>query len=94
VSTGKFRIELQKQAHRDLEALGKEERPSVLEQIQRYLSTTPFLPIKTRIKKMTRFNPTLYRLRIGDFRAYYRIYQQTVIILAILHKNETKKWLK
>ena len=94
MSTGKFRIEIQKQAYRDLEALGKGDRLPILEEIQKYLSTAPFLPAKTRIKKMTGFNPTLYRLRIGDFRAYYRIQNQTVIILAILHKKETKRWLR
>lgn len=57
-------------------------------------SSRPFLPVKTRIKKMSGFNPVLYRLLVGDYRVYYRIHQQNVVVLGILHKKDTKKWLK
>jgi mRNA-degrading endonuclease RelE of RelBE toxin-antitoxin system len=35
-----------------------------------------------------------YRLRSGDFRAYYRIVSSNVIILAMTHKKDSEKILK
>jgi mRNA-degrading endonuclease RelE of RelBE toxin-antitoxin system len=43
---------------------------------------------------LTGFEPPLYRLRSGAFRAYYRIISGEVIILAITHKKESDKVLK
>ncbi len=94
MSGEKFLIQFNREAERDLEFLPKESRVRILEEIQRYLSTLPFRPVKTRIKRMSGFSPTLYRLRVGDYRVYYRICEQSVVILAMLHKKETKRWLK
>lgn len=43
---------------------------------------------------MVGYNPPLYRLRSGDFRAYYRIISQDIVILAIIHKKDSEKILK
>jgi len=93
VSDGKFRIEFERHALRDLESVDKTSRLQILAEIQKYLSSTPYQAIKTRIKKMTGFSPNLYRLRVGDYRIYYRIHQQCVVILTILDKKDTQKWL-
>jgi mRNA-degrading endonuclease RelE of RelBE toxin-antitoxin system len=34
-----------------------------------------------------------YRLRVGEIRVYYDINEDTVEILAILHKSGAQKWL-
>ena len=94
MSIGKFLIEFEREAQRDLERLEKENRLKILEEIQKYLSTTPFQPVKTRLKRMNGFKPTLYRLRVGDYRVYYRIKEQCVVILGVLHKKETERWLR
>ena len=94
MTPGRFRIEFERHAQKDLESLEKQARLTILEAIQEYLSDTPFQAIKTRIKKMDGFRPTLYRLRIGDYRVYYRITDRTVGILGILHKKESKRWLR
>ena len=94
MSPGRFRIEFERKTLRELESLEKEDRLNILEEIQRYLSDTPYRPIKTRIKRMSGFSPTLYRLRVGDFRVYYRTREQTVVVLAVLHKKDATKWLK
>lgn len=90
----KFFIQIQRDAERELAALAKETRLTLLDAIQKYLSSSPYQPIKTRIKRMSGFNPTLYRLRVGDYRAYYRIDQQRVVILAVLHKKDAAKRLR
>ena len=42
----------------------------VLSEIHSGLKAEPFREIKTRIKRLTGIVPPLYRLRIGDYRAY------------------------
>lgn len=43
---------------------------------------------------MTGFIPPLYRLRVGDYRVYYRIAPPLVAVLAVLHKKDSDRWLK
>ncbi len=75
--------------------------------IKTYLEASPFPLGKTRIKRMTGFSPPLYRLRSGDFRAYYRIVSAadrpsggpatvrgTVVVLGITHKKDSEKILR
>lgn len=62
--------------------------------IKSYLETSPLPFGKTRIKKLSGFVPPLYRLRSGDFRAYYRIASREVVILAITDKRDSEKILK
>jgi len=66
----------------------------IAQDIKTYLETSPFPFGKTRIKKLTGFTPPLYRLRSGDFRAYYRISSRDVVILAITHKKDSENFLK
>jgi len=40
------------------------------------------------------FQPPLYRIRSGDFRACYRIVSSGIIILAITNKKDSEKILK
>ncbi len=89
-----FRIELGAGAERDLEQLPREVQRMVLREVRRWLTTHPFQERKTRLKRLTGFVLPLYRLRIGDYRAYYRIAADRVVLLAILHKKESDRWLK
>jgi mRNA-degrading endonuclease RelE of RelBE toxin-antitoxin system len=89
-----FRVELGAGAQRDLGALSADIQRVVLAEIARRLRTEPYREIKTRIKRLTGIIPPLYRLRVGDYRAYYRIREERVIVLAILHKKDSERWLK
>ena len=89
-----FRIELDRAAERDLKQLPHDVQETVLLEIQRRLTTEPFKEIKTRIKRLSGLVPPLYRLRVGDYRAYYRIVGDRVVILAILHKKDSDRWLR
>ncbi|HEV8343830.1 MAG TPA: type II toxin-antitoxin system RelE/ParE family toxin [Candidatus Binatia bacterium] len=89
-----FRIELDRGAERDLQRLPQDAQETVLLEIQRRLTTEPFKEIKTRIKRLSGLVPPLYRLRVGDYRAYYRIVGDRVVILAILHKKDSERWLR
>lgn len=90
----KFKVIFSPQALREIERLETDTALQLAKDIKSYLETSP-LPIgKHRIKKLTGYKPPLYRLRSGDFRAYYRILSDSVVILAITHKKESEKFLK
>ena len=94
MSVKKLRVVLAGSAERDLRKL----EPSLALQLCRdmasYLESGP-LPIgKPRIKKLAGFSPPLYRLRSGDFRAYYRIREREVVVLAIRNKKDSEKFLR
>ncbi len=81
-------------AEREIKALPPADARTVLQAIQIRLSTDPFKRSKTRIKRLVGFNPPVYRLRVGDYRAYYRIEAPHVVILAVLNKKDSERWLK
>ena len=90
----RFRVIFSPPAQKQIEGLETEDALQLARDIKSYLETSPLPFGKTRIKKLTGFDPPLYRLRSGDFRAYYRILSQEVIILAITHKKDSEKVLK
>ena len=77
-----------------MEDLETEDGLQLARDIKNYLETSPLPFGKTRIKKLTGFDPPVYRLRSGDFRAYYRVLSKNVVILAITHKKDSEKFLK
>lgn len=90
-----FFVELSRGAERDLESLAPDVQHHVVIEIQRWLSKDPFREVKTRIKQLSGFVPPVYRLRIGDCRAYYRILTtDKIVVLAILHKRDSQRWLR
>jgi len=94
VSGKKFRIVLVGSAERDLRKLEPALALELCRDIASYLDAGP-LPIgKPRIKKLAGFTPPLYRLRSGDFRAYYRIREGEVVVLAIRNRKGSEKLLK
>lgn len=90
----KFNIIFSPAAQRDIERLDLEEALQIARDTKNYLKSSPSPLGKTRIKKLTGFDPPLYRLRSGDYRAYYRVVSRDVIILAITHKKDSEKYLR
>ena len=89
-----FSVVFERSATRELEALEPATARTILLEIQQRLTGEPFRKLKTRIKRLTGLTPPLYRLRVGDYRVYYRIREQQVAILAVLHKKDSERWLK
>ena len=89
-----FSIELTREAEREIRELPAQDAWTILKEIQNRLSFEPFKPSKTRIKRLVGFTPPLYRLRVGDYRVYYRIHGTKVALLTILHKKDSARWLK
>jgi mRNA-degrading endonuclease RelE of RelBE toxin-antitoxin system len=81
-------------AVRDVEALEAADAIPLVKDIQAYLETRPIPIGKSRIKKLSGFDPPLYRMRSGDFRAYYRICGDEVVVLAVTRRKDSDKRLK
>jgi mRNA-degrading endonuclease RelE of RelBE toxin-antitoxin system len=90
----RFRVIFSPPAQREIEGVETNTALQLVKDIKTYLEASPFPFGKNRIKKMSGYNPPLYRLRSGDFRAYYRILSGNVIILVITHKKDAEKLLK
>lgn len=90
----RFRVIFSTPAQREIESLETKAAIQLSKDIKSYLETLPLPLGKSRIKKISGFNPPLYRLRSGDFRAYYRDLSDDVIILALTHKKDSEKYLK
>ena len=81
-------------AVRDVESLAEEEAIPLIGDIRSSLETRPIPIGKSRIKKLSGYDPPLYRLRNGDFRAYYRIVGNEVVVLAVPRRKDSAKRLK
>ena len=90
----RFRVKFSSSAQRAVEGLELDDALQLTRDTKTYLETSPLPFGKTRIKKLTGFDPPLYRLRSGDFRVYYRILSKEVIVLAVTQKKDSEKVLK
>jgi mRNA-degrading endonuclease RelE of RelBE toxin-antitoxin system len=81
-------------AARDIEGLETAAAIPLVKDVQSYLEVRPIPIGKSRIKKLAGFNPPLFRLRSDDFRAYYRIGGDEVVVLAITRRKDSDKRLK
>src|SRR5262245_66021854 len=86
-----FRIELSAGAEKDLGALPTNIQRAVLLEINLRLRSEPYREIKTRIKRLTGRVALLYRLRVGDYRAYYRNLKDRGVVLVMLHEKDTDR---
>lgn len=90
----RFELFFSPSAQRDIKKLETGEAVQIIKDIKNYLEINPFPLRRTRIKKLTGFKPPLYRLRSGDFRAYYRILGRQVVVMVITHKKDSERLLK
>jgi mRNA-degrading endonuclease RelE of RelBE toxin-antitoxin system len=94
VPPAKFKIVYSAAAQGDLERLDPRDAVQIVSDAEAHLSDSP-LPIgKTRLKRLGGFTPPLYRLRSGDFRAYYRIHGTEIVILRVTDRKDAEKLLK
>lgn len=107
MDAGRFEVAFSPSAQRKMEELEVDTALHLARDIKAYLETSPLPLGKSRIKRITGFHPPLYRLRSGDFRAYYRIQPAAdrpssgpakvsgiVVMLEITHKKDSEKILR
>jgi mRNA-degrading endonuclease RelE of RelBE toxin-antitoxin system len=92
----RFEVVFSPSAARDLAVLEAEDSLQLLRDIKAYLETSPLPFGKSRIKRLRSFTPPLYRLRSGNWRAYYRLLSVSdrVVVLAITHRRDSERVLK
>jgi mRNA-degrading endonuclease RelE of RelBE toxin-antitoxin system len=89
-----FSVVFSPAAVRDVERLETFAAVQLIKDIKSYLEVRPIPIGKSRIKKIAGFDPPLYRIRSGDFRAYYRTRERAVVILAVTARKNSERRLK
>ncbi|OPY65869.1 MAG: hypothetical protein A4E63_02850 [Syntrophorhabdus sp. PtaU1.Bin050] len=82
----RFKVLFNPSAQKEMESLETGDAVRLVKEVGSYLGISPLPFGETRVKKLRGFDPPLYRLRSGDFRAYYHIIAGKVIVLAITRK--------
>jgi mRNA-degrading endonuclease RelE of RelBE toxin-antitoxin system len=90
----RLRVVFSPAAARDIEDIEAVDAIPLVKDIAAYLETRPIPIGKPRIKKLSGFEPALYRLRSGGYRVYYRIRGDEVVILAVTRRKDSEKRLK
>ncbi len=82
-------------AKQQLRALRATERLTIIDQCVRLLSANPTMTSKARLKKLTGSVWPPYRLRVGDYRVFYDIDEQSrqVLIHGVVPKARADEWL-
>jgi len=88
----RFKVVFSKVAAKDLNKFNPKTRLRILKAVQS-LQLSPF-PKGNSIKKIKGTRVSLYRLRIGDFRAVYHINGSEVTILLIVNRKNLEQKLK
>lgn len=89
----RYDIILTAEAIEDLKRLRAFDRSAVKEAMQQNLRFLPTNVSKSGIKRLRGLSKPQYRLRQGDFRVFYDVYETEVVILAVLHKDDVETWL-
>jgi len=89
-----FRIVFAEEAADDLRRLSAFYRAVIREAIEQHLRHQPAMVSKSRIKRLEDIDSPQYRLRVGDFRVFYDILGDDVVVLNIISKEESVQWLR
>ena len=85
----RFMVEYDQAAVEDLRALRRVDQVAILDAIEGPLVDEPTRVSRTTIKKLDPPVLAAYRLRVGDYRVFYDVYEdrQIVLIIAIRFKG-------
>jgi mRNA interferase RelE/StbE len=89
----RYDIILTEEAVEDLQRLRAFDRTAVKDAMQQTLRFLLTKLSKSGIKRLRGLSKPQYRLRQGDFRVFYDVYEAEVVILAVLHKDDVETWL-
>lgn len=88
-----YEIRYSNQAVEQLKELKSFNRAAILDGIEKILSVNPTAVSKSRVKRLREPSPTQYRLRLGEFRVFYDVQDETVLIIQILDKRASLGYL-
>lgn len=81
-----MKIRLRKSAVKDLKRINPKQKDKIHSKILKLQN----FPKVTNLKKLTNFEPA-YRLRVGDYRILFDVFDDTIEIGRILHRKEGYK---
>lgn len=82
----KMNVKIRKSAINDLQKLTIKQKSRIHQKI---LELQNF-PDVSNVKKLTQFEPA-FRLRVGDYRILFDVFENTILIGRILHRKESYK---
>jgi mRNA interferase RelE/StbE len=89
-----FDIILAPEAVGDLRELKANVRAVVKNALETHLRHEPTKVSRSRIKRLRGALRPQYRLRVGEIRVFYDVFDMAVEILAIMPKSEAEEWLR
>jgi len=91
-----FKVILAPEADDDLRNLRAFHRSAIFDVIDRHLQYAPTGISRSRIKRLRLSSSPAYRLRVGDYRVYYDVNEdtRTVNILRVMHKSDSFGYLE
>jgi mRNA interferase RelE/StbE len=88
-----YEIRYSNQAVEQLKELKSFNRTAILDGIEQILGVNPTVVSKSRVKRLREPSPTQYRLRVGEFRVFYDVENEIVLIIQILSKQASLDYL-
>ena len=88
-----FELRYSDEAVEQLKKLRAYDRAAIMHQIEQVLMVNPTLESKAKVKLLRQPAPTQYRLRVGEFRVFYDVVQEAVLVIQILSKEEAIAFL-
>ena len=87
-----FRIVVRPRAAAQIRGLRRGDAVAILDAIETHLRREPDRVSRSRIKRLRGRQTATYRLRVGDYRVFYDIAEDEVVVIAVLHKRETAEF--
>ena len=81
-----MKLNIRKSAIKDMKRISEKDR----NQIHRKILDLEAFPEVPNIKRLTNFDPA-YRLRVGNYRVLFDVYDDLIEIARVLHRRESYK---
>jgi mRNA interferase RelE/StbE len=81
-----MKLNIRKSAIKDLRRISEKDR----DRIHRKILDLEVFPEVSNIKRLTNFDPA-YRLRVGNYRVLFDVYEDIIEIARVLHRRESYK---
>ena len=88
-----YEIRYSNEAVEQLKKLRVFDRTAILDQIGQMLTVDPTVVSKSRIKRLHEPAPSQYRLRVDEFRVFYDVEEEAVLIIQVLSKQDSIEYL-
>jgi mRNA interferase RelE/StbE len=88
-----YEVRYSSEAVEQLKVLRAFDRRIILDEIEQVLGVNPTVVSKSRVKRLREPAPSQYRLRVGEFRVFYDVEEEAVLIVQVLSKRDSSRYL-